>query len=193
MSNIRLINRGRAAGARGLPGKRPEAFPLQRRDRSVTSGDFSAEIIAMEQTLYHVAASQLRDPADREDAVQEALRRGWEKRDRLREPQFLRTWMVRILLNCCHDIQRRASRCQPTDALPEAAAEEAPAIGLRDALLALDERLRMPIVLHCIDGYPIEDVARMLRIPQGTVKSRLSRGKARLSELLMEEVRLNDH
>ena len=72
------------------------------------------------------------------------------------------------------------------ETLPERPPQESPDLG--DALRALEEKQRLPILLHYIEGYPIKDVARMLRLPEGTVKTRLTAGKRRLKELLQEEV-----
>lgn len=153
----------------------------------MTSDEFARAVLDMEPTLYRVCRAQLDSAADREDAVQETLRRAWEKRERLRDARYMQTWTVRILLNVCHDMQRRRSRETPVETLPERQGDtqDSP---LLDALRALEDELRAPIVLHCIEGYPVEDTARMLRLPQGTVKSRINRGKRRLRELLLEEV-----
>ena len=56
-------------------------------------------ILGMTDTLYRVACAQLRQRADREDAVQECLRKAWEKRHLLRDERYLQTWVIRILLN----------------------------------------------------------------------------------------------
>lgn len=57
---------------------------------------------------------------------------------------------------------------------------------LRDAVLALPERLRTVLVLHCIEGYSVQETAGLLRIPGGTVKSRLARGRSILQEALRD-------
>lgn len=155
----------------------------------MTSDAFAQGILAMRQMLYRITCTQLARKADREDAVQEAIRKAWEKRGSLRDEQHLQTWMVRILLNECHNLQRRNRRCVPveevydgTQAMPERQLE------LRFALMALDEKHRLPIVLHYIEGMPIQQVARTLRIPVGTVQSRLDRGRKMLKTALAEEV-----
>lgn len=61
--------------------------------------DFTQAILGMTDTLYRVASTQLHQQADREDAVQECLRKAWEKRHRLRDERYLQTWVIRILLN----------------------------------------------------------------------------------------------
>lgn len=60
--------------------------------------------------------------------------------------------------------------------------------GLKEALLQLEERYRTPILLHYVEGYTVKEVAGILRVPQGTVKTWLSRGRQALSAILKEEV-----
>lgn len=157
----------------------------------MTSDDFAARIIEMTQTLYRVTYSQLSQGCDREDAVQECLRKAWEKRKHLRDDRYLQTWLIRILLNECHNIQRKRKRSDLVDlserdiALVCAQEEDR---DLQNALFALEEKLRMPIVLHYIEGYSVAEVSGMLRMAQGTVKSRMARGRTLLREMLCEEV-----
>lgn len=147
---------------------------------------FTRAILDMSDTLYRVAATQLRQRADQEDAVQECLRRAWEKRHKLREDRYVQTWVIRILLNECHRMQRRMARTLPADDIPIVHKDEESE--LKDVLCTLEERYRLPILLHYIEGYNVAETAAMLRIPQGTVKSRLARGRKTLKALLDEEV-----
>ena len=150
---------------------------------------FVASVKEMEHTLYRITCSQLPVEADREDAIQETLRRAWEKRASLRNECYLGTWIVRILLNVCHNIQKERKRMVPTADFPD---REMPvysdAVEFRDCLFQLEERERMPVVLYYIEGYTIQQVASILRIPQGTVKSRLDRGRRQLRDICREEV-----
>ena len=154
----------------------------------MTDDEFARRIADMTHTLFRVCYAQLRQDYDREDAVQEALRKAWQKRYTLRDERYLQTWIIRILINECHTIQRRNRRLQPQETLPERAALQ-PMDGtpLHDALLALDEKYRMPIVLHYMEGYSVADVAAALRIPQGTVKTRLKKGREELRKILNEQ------
>ena len=154
----------------------------------MTDEEFAERVTAMTQTLYRVCYAQLAQACDREDAVQEALRKCWQKRGQLRDARYLQTWVIRVLLNECHNIQRRSARTQPSARLPERAAAPHPqpmgATRVGEALLELDEKLRMPLVLHYMEGYSVADVAAALRLPQGTVKTRLRRGREELKALL---------
>lgn len=154
----------------------------------MTKEALTQALLDMTQTLYRVAWSQLPNAADREDAVQETLCRVWQKRGTLRDERLLQTWTVWILLNVCHDIQRRNARTLPMDVQPETPRTAEEDRNLAQALQALDARERVPILLYYIEGYDIRRVAAMLRVPPGTVKSRLSRGRKQLREMLREEV-----
>ena len=155
----------------------------------MTGEAFTEAVNEMVQTLYRVSCSQLSIEADREDAVQETLRRAWEKRASLKNDRHLKTWVIRILINVCHDIQRERQRMIPTEKTPEPVMQ-APAdtVDLRDCLFQLDERERIPIILHYIEGYEVMQIAAILRIPPGTVKSRLARGRRQLKDVCREEV-----
>lgn len=164
-------------------------YTAEQEDPGMTGEAFERTVTGMVQTLYRVSCSQLSIEADREDAVQETLRRAWEKRASLKNDDYLHTWVVRILLNVCHDIQRRKRRMIPTADFPETAAPEADVpVDLRECLLRLDERERLPILLYYVEGYNTRQVAAILRIPQGTVKSRLDRGRRQLKAICGEEV-----
>lgn len=149
--------------------------------------DFILRVRGCERRLYRVARTMLRSDADCEDAVQEALLKAWSKLGSLREEQFFETWLIRILINECKNIYRRRPRAQ--EELPESLAAS-PADGeLMDALMNLPPKFRIPMELHYIEGYGIAEISRMLRIPDGTVKWRLSRGRALLKTELGEEDR----
>ena len=155
----------------------------------MTGEAFAKAVTEMVQTLYRVSCSRLSVEADREDAVQEALRRAWEKRASLKDDRYLQTWVIRILLNVCHDIQRERKRMIPTAEFPDSAGPEgkSPA-DLRECLLRLGEKERTAVLLYYVEGYDIQQTAAMLRVPQGTVKSRLSRGRKQLKNICREEV-----
>ena len=154
----------------------------------MTGDAFAKAVTEMVQTLYRVSCSQLSIEADREDAVQETLRRAWEKRASLKNDDFLHTWVIRILLDVCHDIQRERKRMIPTDVFPENASPAGNDMDLRGCLLQLEERERIPVLLHYVEGYDVKQIASILRIPQGTVKSRLSRGRSQLKSICREDV-----
>lgn len=152
----------------------------------MTKDQFTQAVVALQPTLYRLARTQLASQADREDAVQETLRRAWEKRDRLRDERAVKAWLVRILLNVCRDTQRQHRRQTPVAEVPERPAQEA-SHPLVDALLTLPAKYRAVIVLHYAEGYSVAETAALLGIPQGTVKTRLARGRRALEKAYQRE------
>ena len=80
---------------------------------------FIAEIETCSDMMYRVAWSILRNDADVQDALQDAALKTWEKRDKLRDEKFFRTWITRILINACYDTQRKRRRIVSMDEIPE--------------------------------------------------------------------------
>ena len=81
--------------------------------------EFADRVHAMQERLYRLAYGQLREEQDRRDAVQEAILKAWQSRERLRDEAYFETWLVRILINECHNIQRAGRRIFPVERLPE--------------------------------------------------------------------------
>ncbi len=153
--------------------------------------EFAARILEMQQTLYRVTYSFLSQETDREDPVQECICKAWTKCRTLRDDSLFQTWVVRILINECHNIGRGRKRMTVTDEIPDRVAPPDGNEALHDAIFALSEALRVPLVLHYIEGYDVNEISAILRIPAGTVKSRLFRARSRMKELLNEEAQGN--
>ena len=147
---------------------------------------FIAEIETCSDMMYRVAWSILRNEADVQDALQDAVLKAWEKRDKLREEKYFRTWMTRILINVCYDTQRIHRKIVPLDKIP-VQGSSAPDPDLAMALEALPEKLRLPLVLCCSEGMTYEEAADVLRIPMTTLRGRLRRGKKELRKELDAE------
>ena len=155
----------------------------------MTGEEFSRRVSGMTQTLFRVCHMQLSQRCDYEDAVQETLEKAWENRGRLRDERYMETWVIRILINRCHDIQRQRKH----ELLPELQPDPAPPpppdadIALHDALGALDEKLRLPVLLYYIENYRVCEIARMLKVPQGTVKTRMACARKELKKFYAGE------
>ena len=148
---------------------------------------FIAEIEACSDMMYRVAWSILRNDDDVQDALQDAALKAWEKRDRLREEKYFRTWITRILINACYDAQKKRHRIVPAENIPARTQASVPDPDLAMALEALPEKLRLPLVLCYSEGMSYEEAADVLRIPAATLRGRISRGKAELRKELKAE------
>jgi RNA polymerase sigma-70 factor (ECF subfamily) len=160
--------------------------------RAHTDGDADAfgELVRRHRDrLWAVALRTLGDREEAADAVQDALVSAFRSAATYRGEAQVTTWLHRIVVNACLDrVRRRTAR--PTVELPPDlavadpvdridASETAGDIGA--ALDALPAEQRVAIVLVDVQGYPVDEVARILGVPSGTVKSRCSRGRARLA------------
>jgi RNA polymerase sigma-70 factor (ECF subfamily) len=147
--------------------------------------------------LFRVAHSILRDRSQAEDATQQAYFDTWRNIRRLRSPAAFEGWSYRILVHACHAEARRRPRWVPDSELPSAsqpkAADEFAAVLDRDELerafgrLTIDQRV--VIVLHFHLDMTLEQVAKTLGIPKGTVNSRLSRAMRVMRTALRADTR----
>ena len=147
---------------------------------------FVSEIDAHSGMMYRVAWSILRNDDDCKDALQEAALKAWEKRDTLREPSYFRTWITRILINACYETQRKRRRLVSLDSIPDVPVS-APDPTPIEALAALPEKLRLPLVLVFSEGMTYAEAAETLRLPVATVRGRIHRGRERLRKELTAE------
>jgi len=159
--------------------------------------DFEERLAECGPLAYRVARGVLRNDADAEDVAQEALLRAYRRFDRLRDAQRFRGWLVRIVFRLALDRARSAKRrqlretewAQPARRPAPPTAEELAASGefqayFDRALDTLPEKLRLVLLLAAMEGHTLEEVAVMLGLPVGTVKSRLFAGRKKLAEKL---------
>ena len=155
--------------------------------------EFTRRILAMRLTFYRVSYGILASESEREDAVQNAVMKAWQKHGQLRDERLMETWLVRILINECRNLARRTRGEVPTDEIPDRPqAEDAYEQRLRDeglhqALMRLPEKIRLTMVLFYLDGFSQREICGILRVPAGTVKSRLNQGRKQLKKQLESE------
>jgi RNA polymerase sigma-70 factor (ECF subfamily) len=179
------------------PGRMLEGEALGETDRSRLHRDFEARLAECGPLAFRVAQGVLRNAADAEDVAQEALLRAYRKFDRLQDVRRFRGWLVRITFRLALDrwrSTRRRERRETEWALPEQrpaapTTEEIAATNefqarLERALDELPEKFRTVLLLAAIQGYTLEEVADMLEVPVGTVKSRVFFARKQLAEKL---------
>ena len=147
-------------------------------------GRFVSEVTEMKDMLYRLSVSYLHSDADAQDAVAQALEKAWRHRARVKAEAF-RPWLTRIVINECKTQLRRAGRTSPSDQLERYAGETPPPdLSLADALSRLPDKLRTPLLLHYMEGFSMKEIAKALRVPETTVRSRLYRARDALREEL---------
>jgi len=148
----------------------------------MTDQAFERAVLDLTENMYRICYSQLRNHADREDAVQETLKKAWEKRKTLKDEGALKSWILRILINECHNIQRKNKRLTPAEYVPSSQAPEDADSTLHDLMLSLPEKLRITAVLVFMEGMTGTQAAKVLKVPRGTVSSRIHKARQLLKE-----------
>jgi RNA polymerase sigma-70 factor (ECF subfamily) len=155
--------------------------------------EFEVRLAESSTLAFRVAYSVLRNREDAEDVAQEAFAKAYRSFRQLRERDRFRAWLARMTWRLAIDRCRATNRRQrvestvsenggPTTA--DAVVERDRADQLWRAIDALPEKLRIVIVLASIEGHEVQEVASLLGIPRGTVKSRLFAARQRLKEQL---------
>jgi RNA polymerase sigma-70 factor (ECF subfamily) len=163
--------------------------------RKAQRGDQTAfaELVERHQRqLFTLAVRERGSTADAEDAVQEALIRAWKALPRFRAQASFSTWVYRICLNAIHDQRARSARGSgvPLEAVVEPAdprdaiLESELSSDLRQALAGLDETYRTAVILYDVLGRSYTEISEVLDVPEGTVKSRIFRGRSELARRL---------
>ena len=155
--------------------------------------EFEARLVESSTLAFRVAHGVLRHRQDAEDVAQEAFVKAYRSFSQLRDRERFRAWLVRMTWRLALDRQRgdrrrlaRETATQDTasaDTSDEVIARERAAL-LWSAIDSLPDKLRIVIVLAGIEGHDTSEVARLLDVPPGTVKSRMFLARQRLKEQL---------
>jgi len=161
----------------------PEAKFQQRFEECVESCADSLFRVAFRLTGNRTLASEL---------VQETYLNAWKSIDNLKDPQRMRAWMFSILRNQYTKLLRKEKRNVPTIAhindvsKPEQTNDDV-TDRVQNALAALDEKHKLPVLLVSLEGMTVDQAAKVLEVPRGTVLSRLHRGRQKLKEILSRD------
>lgn len=158
---------------------------------------FTGEVLAAEKSMYCVAKTILGRNEDCADAMQNAILNAYRKLDSLKEEKYFKTWLTRILINECYAMLRNRKTIISYEEYMENGAEgyasnyydEPECSPVFQEMQALNEKYRIPFVLHYIEGYSIREIGRMLGKSEASIKMRLNRGRKILRERLQSEYR----
>ena len=135
------------------------------------------------ESLYRTAWAILGNNADVADALQETALHAWQHRGKLRNPQYFGTWVTRICINVCRKMLRKRQPLISLEDAPEPACPP-PDMTLSLALRSLPENLRLPLMLQYAEGMSYLEIARVLHLPESTVRGRIARAKEQLRKEL---------
>ncbi len=180
----------------------PDATLIER----ARTGDASAFELLLEPQFWRLsrlALSITANESDARDALQDACLRAWRKLPGLRDPSRFDVWLWRIVVNSCRtlvrdrrriDVHEIAIRVDPGDDRPVAVTPGpgealSDTLAVRSAFASLDVERRTILVLHHVEERSISEIARILRIPEGTAKWRLYAARRALERALEAERR----
>ena len=162
---------------------------------------FEALITPHERMVWRVCWHYTQHTEDARDCAQETMLKAWRALPDYRGDCSLETWLYRIATSCCLDFLRTKSRgtAESTEQLAEEGGFDPPdpspqpeeelqrrdeRAELQSALAALPDDMRIALTMSAVEGRRYEDIAQVLGVAPGTVKSRISRARVRLSEIL---------
>ena len=129
------------------------------------------------------------------ELVQETYLNAWKNISGLKAPERMRSWLFAILRNQYSKLIRKETRSTPTSGQLDSIAtmqtadekDDQTTDMVQDAIASLDENHKLPVLLVSMEGLSVDDAARILKLPRGTVLSRLHRGRQKLKEILVRE------
>ena len=151
-----------------------------------TREGFAAAAAPLERLLLSVSYGVLHSWDLAADAVQSALLKGWRYRHSVKDPASFKPWLVRIAINESKNLLRRGFAVELDENTADEPVDREMRLDVRQAVYALPEKYRLPVILFYFEDMAVADIAKALDIPQGTVISHLHRGRARLREELKE-------
>ncbi|MGG7079081.1 sigma-70 family RNA polymerase sigma factor [Clostridium sardiniense] len=168
-------------------------FRKERLVRKAKSGErdaFSELIRENKLSLYKVARGMLKRECDIEDAIQNTIMKAFEGISSLRNNSYFKTWLIRILINECNIILRNNKRENLVDVSESFSGlrhdDKYENLDITNAVNMLEIDLREVVVLYYFEDFKQKDIADILGIKEGTVRTRLLRAKKKLKEALGE-------
>ena len=138
--------------------------------------------------IFRLAFGYLKSRADADDVTQTVLLRLYRTGKAFESDAHVKHWLLRVTVNECKKLLRSPwRRTEDFEAYAETLSFEEPRYaGLFEAIMALDEKCRAVVVLHYYEGYSIAEISALLRVPAGTVGTRLKRAREKLRDYLSD-------
>lgn len=146
-------------------------------------------IKAVQQSLFVIARSIVKNDDDCADAMQETIAKAFSNVHTLKKPAYFKTWIIRILINECNRIIKKKKRVYPVpyDMRKTSYKGDYEQVELFDVIDKLDEQLQTIVTLFYLEDLSVKEISKVLDVSEGTVKSRLFRARQQLSELVLGE------
>lgn len=158
---------------------------MDKKGCAVNAQYFTQVVEEEKDLLYRLAYNIMQNTADSEDAVAEAICKAWESRKKLRKPENFRSWLIRITINTAKNMTIKRNHMRPVDDIEPYCQNQQEVSGdIWYCLEQLKQKERIVVILYYYKGFSVKEIAGILRIPEGTVKSRLSKARENLRKLI---------
>ena len=146
------------------------------------------------QSMYRVAFSILKNEEEIYDAISNTTVIVFEKIATLKKEEFFKTWITRILINECYKIYNQNKKiiylenCSPEalEGMQFNEKDRLDEIDTRNLIKGLTKDLKETVTLYYLEDFSVKEIAKILEVPEGTVKSRLSRARKDLEKILIK-------
>lgn len=140
-------------------------------------------------SMYRIARTILSNEADIEDAISEAIMKSYKNITTLKKDKYFKTWLFKILINECNCIYRKNAKVVLYEGILDTVVylDNYKDMTLKEAVDSLEENLRTVVVLFYYEDLTIKQISSLMDIPEGTIKTRLSRARNKLYHMLKEE------
>ena len=163
-----------------------DTVKLVRKSKKGNNLAFSILIKSYEKDLYKVAIAMTKNEDDALDCIQEAILQAYISIKDLRQDEYFKTWLIKILINKCNALLKKNKKILNLDVsiTENDKVEQSDRLELKDSINTLDSDLKIIVILYYYEDMSIKDISESLNVPQGTIKSRLSRARSKLKEML---------
>ena len=161
--------------------------------KKAKSGDklaFTELMLQMQDELYKIAKIRLKNDDDVFDVIQDTMLSAYKSLKKLKHNEYFKTWIIKILINECNKIHRQNKKIiylenyNQTDLVYNDKYDD---FGVRQAIKKLDEDLKTMVILYYFEDFNIKEISEIQKLPEGTVKSRLSRARKKLESIFLDE------
>jgi RNA polymerase sigma-70 factor, ECF subfamily len=154
-------------------------------------GDKAAFVRLIDQnraSMFRIANSILKSEDDIGDAMQEAILKAFKGLPNLKDNKYFKTWLIKILIHESSALLRKRKKLIPlSEVIDQGYLDRYENTEVLNAIYTLEEDFRVVTILYYYEDMSIQAISSILNIPEGTVKSRLSRARIKLYGLLIQE------
>ncbi|MEG2655972.1 MAG: sigma-70 family RNA polymerase sigma factor [Clostridium sp.] len=162
---------------------------LVHKSKTGDSDSFAKLIKIYEKDLYRVAIAMVKNNDDALDCIQDTILKAYKNINKLNNEAYFKTWLIKILINKCNTVISKNKRFTSLSSINSepSYSDNFNQVEVSDIVDKLDHTLKILVTLYYYEDMSIKEISESLHIPEGTIKSRLSRARGQLKSMLDDE------